>query len=103
MRAYLRTVVAYVFILCYSCVYGHIFAYAYFWGPSDLSPHPRKNNSQPPTQEEEEEGSGEEELGLWASLIGLLVITGVVAVFSEFLVSSIDDVCRTYNISKARN
>lgn len=50
-----------------------------------------------PPQEEEEKG---EELGLWASIVGLVVITAIVAVFSEFLVSSIDDVCRTYNISK---
>ncbi len=41
-------------------------------------------------------------MGLWASIVGLVVITAVVAVFSEFLVASIDAVCSTYNISKVR-
>ena len=48
-------------------------------------------------EEEEEE---EEKLGLWPAVAGLVVITGIVAVFSEFLVASIDDVCSTYKISK---
>ena len=52
-------------------------------------------------EEEEEEEEGEEEkLGLCPAVVGLVVVTGIVAVFSELLVASIDDVCSTYDISK---
>ena len=50
------------------------------------------------TEEEEEEDG--DNLGLWPSIVGLIVVTGIVALFSEFLVSSIDDVCAEYKISK---
>ena len=59
-----------------------------------------ESNTAAAVEEEEEEDDDEDKLGLWASVIGLVVITGIVAVFSEFLVASIDDVCITYNISK---
>jgi Ca2+/H+ antiporter len=66
-------------------------------------PHYITTSQAAATGSDDEEGEGEEEkMGLWASIVGLVVITAVVAVFSEFLVASIDDVCSTYNISKAR-
>lgn len=72
-----------------------------FVSTPSLTPTPHQQEAEREEEGEEDE-RGENELGLCASVVGLFGITAVVAIFSELLVASIDDVCRDYKISKAR-
>jgi Ca2+:H+ antiporter len=57
------------------------------------------------SEEEEEEDDEEEEeeeasIPFWVAMVGLLITTLTVTIFSDFLVDSIDDFCEASNMSK---